>query len=350
MKAYFFKHNLEFNVPSKTSRDVLYNKPSWYLVIKDQNSVGIGECSIIPGLSLDRIDEIETKLDYICREISSNNKLDIEEFDDFPAIKFALETALKDFNFSELPFKINDSNFSNFQDNIKINGLVWMGDIKYMQSQIIKKINNGFSCIKIKVGALEFDTEIELIKRIRDDFSNRDLEIRLDANGAFETKDALIKLNRLSEFSIHSIEQPIERNQWQEIANLCELSPIPIALDEELIGINSTDRNNLIETINPDYLILKPSLIGGFKECEKWIQLIKEKNINWWATSALESNVGLNAIAQWVYTKKNDLRQGLGTGMLFKNNVQSQLEMSGETIFLNQNKTWDLNFFKKIGK
>ena len=150
MKAYFFKHILEFNIPSRTSRDVLYNKPSWYLVIKDQNRVGIGECSIIPGLSLDRIDEIETKLNYICGEISSNNKLDIKEFNDYPAIKFALETALEDFNFSKSPFKINDSNFSNFQDNIKINGLVWMGDINYMKSQIIEKVNSGFSCIKIK--------------------------------------------------------------------------------------------------------------------------------------------------------------------------------------------------------
>ena len=145
MKAYFFKHNLEFNIPSRTSRDVLHNKPSWYLVIKDQNRIGIGECSIIPGLSLDRIDEIETKLDYICREISLGNKLDIAEFNDYPAIKFALETALKDFNFSESPFKINDSNFSNFQDNIKINGLVWMGDIKYMKSQIKEKVKSGFS-------------------------------------------------------------------------------------------------------------------------------------------------------------------------------------------------------------
>ncbi len=350
MKAYFFKHNLEFNVPSKTSRDILYQKPSWYLVIKDQNKIGVGECSIIPGLSLDKLNNIESKLNYACQIISSDQSLVIEEFDEYPAVKFALETAQKDFLSFDKSFKLFDSDFSNSKDSIKINGLVWMGDIKHMQSQITQKIKDGFSCIKIKVGALEFDTEIELIKRIRDDFSDRDLEIRLDANGAFETKDALIKLNKLSEFSIHSIEQPIKRNQWQEIANLCELSPIPIALDEELIGINSADRNNLIETINPDYLILKPSLIGGFKECEKWIELIKEKNIKWWATSALESDVGLNAIAQWVYTKNNDLRQGLGTGMLFKNNVESQLEMSGETIFLNQNKSWDLNFFKKIGK
>ena len=246
MKAYFFKHNLEFNMPSRTSRDVLFNKPSWYLVIKDQNRIGIGECSIILGLSLDRIDKIETKLDYICKEISSNNKLDIKEFNNYPAVKFALETAIEDFNFSESPFKINDSNFSNFQDNIKINGLVWMGDIKYMKSQIIEKITSGFSCIKIKVGALKFESELQLIKEIRKDFAHKDLEIRLDANGAFKTNEALEKLERLNEFSIHSIEQPIKKNHWQEMAKLCQLSPIPIALDEELIGRN-LDKADLIK-------------------------------------------------------------------------------------------------------
>ena len=333
-------------MPSRTSRDVLHNKPSWYLVIKDQSRIGIGECSIIPGLSLDRVNDIETKLDYICREISSGNKLDIEEFNDYPAIKFALETALIDFNFSESPFKINDSNFSNFKDKIKINGLVWMGDIKYMRSQIIEKVNRGFSCIKIKVGALKFESELQLIKEIRRDFTQGDLEIRLDANGAFKINEALEKLERLNEFSIQSIEQPIKKNHWQEMAKLCELSPIPIALDEELIGINLS-KAELLDTIKPDYLILKPSLLGGFTECDNWISLAKENRIKWWATSALEGNVGLNAIAQWVYTKNSKIRQGLGTGMLFKNNVNSPLEISADSIYLNEDKEWDLNFFNK---
>ena len=333
-------------MPSRTSRDVLYNKPSWYLVIRDQNRIGVGECSIIPGLSLDRVNDIETKLHYICREISSGNKLDIEEFKDYPAIKFALETALRDFDFSESPFKINDSNFSNFKDKIKINGLVWMGDIKFMRSQIIEKVNRGFSCIKIKVGALKFESELQLIKEIRRDFTHKDLEIRLDANGAFKINEALEKLERLNEFSIHSIEQPIKKNHWQEMAKLCELSPIPIALDEELTGINLS-KTKLLNTIKPDYLILKPSLLGGFTECDNWISLAQEKEIKWWATSALEGNVGLNAIAQWVYTKSSKLRQGLGTGMLFKNNVNSPLEISADSIYLNENKEWDLNFFYK---
>ena len=247
---------------------------------------------------------------------------------------------------SESPFKINDTNFSNFQDKIKINGLVWMGDIKFMRSQIIEKVNRGFSCIKIKVGALKFESELQLIKEIRRDFTHKDLEIRLDANGAFKINEALEKLERLNEFSIHSIEQPIKKNHWQEMAKLCELSPIPIALDEELIGINLS-KAELLDTIKPDYLILKPSLLGGFKECDNWISLAKENGIKWWATSALEGNVGLNAIAQWVYTKNSKLRQGLGTGMLFKNNVNSPLEISADSIYLNENKEWDLNFFYK---
>jgi len=346
MKAYFFKHNLDFIMPSRTSRDILYNKPSWYIVIKNQNRIGVGECSIIPGLSLDKINDIETKLEYICREISLGHKIENEEFNDYPAVKFALETALKDFNFSQSPFKLNDSNFSNHQDDIKINGLVWMGDIKYMRSQIIEKVKSGFSCIKIKVGALKFESELELIKEIRKDFAKEDLEIRLDANGAFKINKALEKLKRLNEFSIHSIEQPIKKNHWQEMAKLCELSPIPIALDEELIGIDLS-KIDLLNTIKPDYLILKPSLLGGVKECDNWISLAKEKDIKWWATSALEGNVGLNAIAQWVYTKNIKLRQGLGTGMLFKNNVKSPLEISADSIYLNENKEWDLNFFNK---
>ena len=221
-----------------------------------------------------------------------------------------------------------------------------MGDIKYMRSQIIEKINRGFSCIKIKVGALKFESELQLIKEIRRDFTQGDLEIRLDANGAFKINEALEKLERLNEFSIHSIEQPIKKNHWQEMAKLCELSPIPIALDEELIGINLS-KAELLDTIKPDYLILKPSLLGGFTECDNWISLAKENGIKWWATSALEGNVGLNAIAQWVYTKNSKIRQGLGTGMLFKNNVNSPLEISADSIYLNEDKEWDLNFFNK---
>ena len=349
MKASYFKHNLKFKIPGKTSRNVLSEKPSWFLLIENENKIGIGECSIIPGLSIDNIKNINLKLKQVCEKISSGKIIEDKEIEDYPAIKFAIETALRDLNYFDEPFKLFDSSFSNFNDSIRINGLVWMGDIEYMETQIRSKINDGFNCIKIKVGALDFESEFEMIKKIRKKYLEKDLEIRLDANGAFDSTDALEKLKRLNEFSIHSVEQPIKTNQWQEMAHLCEFSPIPIGLDEELIGIYS-NRKSLLETINPEYLILKPSLLGGFKDCDNWISLAKEKEIKWWATSALEGNVGLNAIAQWVYTKNNKLRQGLGTGMLFKNNVNSPLEISADSIYLNENKEWDLNFFKKIDK
>ena len=344
MKATFFKHTLNFITPGKTSRDVLQKKDSWFLVLKNNENYGIGECSIIPGLSLDKTENINFKLKSICDKISSGKIISDNELEGYPAIRFALEIALKDLNSFDTPFKLFNSDFSNYIDSIKINGLIWMGDIEQMKAQIATKIDNGFNCIKIKVGVLEFDTELELFKNLKKNFSKSDLEIRLDANGAFKKNHALEKLKFLSNYSIHSIEQPIEQNQWDDMAKLCELSPIPIALDEELIGVN-LEREALLDTIKPQYLILKPSLLGGFLESDDWINLAEKRKINWWATSALESNVGLNAISQWVYTKNNIMKQGLGTGMLFKNNVNSPLEISSDTIFLNQNKTWDLNFF-----
>lgn len=343
MKAFYFKHNLEFKIPGKTSRNVLIEKPSWFLVIENENKIGIGECSVIPGLSLDNTKNINLKLKQVCEKISSGKTIEDIEIEDYPAIKFALETALRDLNYFNEPFKLFDSSFSNFNDNIQINGLVWMGDIEYMETQIINKINDGFNCIKIKVGALDFESELEMIKKIRKKYMETDLEIRLDANGAFEKNNVLEKLKRLSDFSIHSLEQPIKPNQWQEMAKLCQTSPIPIALDEELIKVSEKDI--LLETINPQFLIIKPSLLGGIEESNRWVDLAEKRNIKWWATSALESNVGLNVISQWVYTKGNNMRQGLGTGMLFKNNINSPLEIHRDTIFLNRNKKWDLNFF-----
>ena len=345
MKASYFKHNLKFKIPGKTSRNVLSEKPSWFLLIENENKIGIGECSIIPGLSIDNIKNINLKLKQVCEKISSGKIIEDKEIEDYPAIKFAIETALRDLNYFDEPFKLFDSSFSNFNDSIRINGLVWMGDIEYMETQIRSKINYGFNCIKIKVGALDFESEFEMIKKIRKKYLEKDLEIRLDANGAFEKDNALEKLKRLSNFSIHSLEQPIKPNQWHEMAKLCQMSPIPIALDEELIKVSEKDV--LLETVNPQFLIIKPSLLGGIEESNRWIDLAEKRNIKWWVTSALESNVGLNVISQWVYAKGNNMRQGLGTGMLFKNNINSPLEIHRDTIFLNQNKKWDLNFFKQ---
>ena len=348
MKATFFKHTLQFITPGKTSRNTLLKKDSWFLVLKKEANYGIGECSIIRGLSLDNSDEIDLILSQVCEDISRGKQINNKNYHFFPAIKFAIETAFKSLENPSSSFQLFNSDFTNSKKGIKVNGLIWMGDIKFMKDQIKIKLENGFNCLKLKVGALEFQSELELLRNIRKEYSNSDLEIRLDANGAFSKDEAIEKLKKLSEFSIHSVEQPIMPKQLQEMANICEFSPISIALDEELIGIHSTfERQRILDIINPHFLIIKPSLLGGFNDSDNWIEIAEEKKINWWATSALESNLGLNAIAQWVSTKKNNLRQGLGTGMLFSNNIQSPLEILKDEIFLNANKNWDSYFFKK---
>ena len=287
-------------------------------------------------------------MSQVCEDISRGKQINNKNYHFFPAIKFAIETAFKSLENPSSSFQLFNSDFTNSKKGIKVNGLIWMGDIKFMKDQIKIKLENGFNCLKLKVGALEFQSELELLRNIRKEYSNSDLEIRLDANGAFRKDEAIEKLKKLSEFSIHSVEQPIMPKQLQEMADICELSPISIALDEELIGIHSTfERQRILDIISPHFLIIKPSLLGGFKDSDNWIALAEERKINWWATSALESNLGLNAIAQWVSTKKNNLRQGLGTGMLFSNNIQSPLEILKDEIFLNANKNWDYNFFKK---
>ena len=347
MKASFFRHTLKFIIPGKTSRDVLSKKDSWFLVLKDEKNYGIGECSIIPGLSLDNMHKIELKLKQACNDISKGKQINYDTYNQFPALKFAIETAYHSLEGFNSPFQLFDSDFTNKKKGIPINGLIWMGDIKFMKKQIKSKLDNGFNCLKLKVGSLEFESEIKLLKNLRKEFSKKDLEIRLDANGAFTNETALEKLKRLSDFSIHSIEQPIKPKQFNEMAKICELSPLPIALDEELIGVTlSSEREKLLDTIKPQFLILKPSLLGGVKDSNEWIHFAKKRNIKWWATSALESNVGLNAIAQWVSTKENNLRQGLGTGMLFSNNIQSPLEIEGDKLFLKNDKIWNINFFK----
>ena len=346
MKANFFKHTVNFISPGKTSRDVLKQKDSWFVVIEHLKNYGIGECSIIPGLSIDNTHQIESKLKQVCDDISNGKEINYQDYDQFPALKFAVETAYKSLEGFNSPFRLFNSDFTNSGKGIQINGLIWMGEISFMQQQIKSKLNNGFNCLKLKVGSLEFESEINMLKNLRKEFSKKDLEIRLDANGAFSKDTALEKLKGLSDFSIHSIEQPIKPKQYDEMAKICELSPIPIALDEELIGVNlSSEREKLLDTINPHFLILKPSLLGGFKDSNEWINFAKKRNIKWWATSALESNLGLNAIAQWVSTKEIKLRQGLGTGMLFSNNIQSPLEIKGDRLFLNNDINWDLNFF-----
>ena len=231
---------------------------------------------------------------------------------------------------------------------IPINGLVWMGDKSFMFEQIKNKLNAGFQCIKMKIGAINFKEECELLRYIRQQFSADEIILRVDANGAFQPQEALEKLKQLAEYDIHSIEQPIKQGQWPEMAELCLKTPLPIALDEELIGIYShTEKAQLLKNIKPQYIILKPSLMGGFKSADAWIEHAETQHIGWWMTSALESNIGLNAIAQFTAKHQVNVPQGLGTGQLFHNNIASPLSIEQGQIFYDTTKTWDLSYISQ---
>lgn len=341
IKAKFTNLNLNFKFPAGTSRGVLMHKPSSFLILENDGFTGIGECSIIPGLSIDHTDTYSQKLDEICKLLNEGIDPELIDLKQYPSIAFGLETAVLDLKAkgSKVLFK---SSFTEGKTGIPINGLVWMGDKTFMQKQIGDKIAGGYHCIKLKVGAIDFESELEILAGIRRQFSPQDIEIRVDANGAFLPTEALTKLEKLSAFNIHSIEQPIRTGHFDAMAELCEKSPIPIVLDEELIGVNSPDKEYILEKIKPAYIILKPSLIGGFRQSEEWIQLAEKHGIGWWVTSALEANVGLNAIAQWTSTLGSDLPQGLGTGQLYHNNIASPLEIRNAELYYNIQNNWDL--------
>ena len=344
MKATFFKYQLQFKQASGTSRGVLTSKDTWFLKIQDANQMGIGECGMFRGLSCDDRPDFEDKLDWVCKNIQLGLEALLEELSEFPAIQFGLETAFLDFNANK-SFVLFPSKFTEGQAEIPINGLVWMGNTDFMKSQIYSKLASGFDCIKIKIGALDFDTEFKLLESIRKEYDANTIEIRVDANGAFSTNEALEKLKYLSDLQLHSIEQPIASGQIEAMAELCTHSPLPIALDEELIGIHDvTKRNYLLQTINPQFIILKPTLIGGFSGSQSWIDLAESHSIGWWITSALESNVGLNAIAQWTYQLNVQRSQGLGTGALFTNNLVSPLKIINGRLAYEPSNKWKLNF------
>ena len=343
MRAIYFSHNLSFITPAKTSRDTLREKKSWFLILSNGERFGIGECSIIPGLSIDNTSKIDDVLTKLCHNLNDDIEIDKKIFNNFPSIQFAFETAKKSL-ISETPFNLFDSDFAKGKKGIDINGLIWISDIQNMRNQIDSKLSQGFSCLKLKIGAHDFSQEINLLNSIRSRYSAVDLEIRLDANGAFSKDSALDKLNKLSHFGIHSIEQPIMTNQWEFMSYLCDKSPIPVALDEELIG-NNQNKRLLLKNIKPNYIIIKPSLIGGLAESNEWIQLAEQNSIGWWATSALESNIGLNTISQWVSTKNCNIQQGLGTGNIYSNNIQSPLFIKNGKIFYGDGKQWNLSFF-----
>ncbi len=332
------KLNLHFKKPSGTSRGVLYSKPSWIIKLVDSNGkIGIGEFSVIPGLSIDFLDDvtyelqIHKMLDFL-KEILNQPiqyqeiiyKINIE-FRNSPSLVFGVETAILDYlnGGSGLIFK---NTFALGESEIPINGLIWMGTKSEMRSQIQEKLELGYSTIKLKIGAIAIEDELELISELRKEFDSNQITIRVDANGAFDEFNVREVLKKLKKLEVHSIEQPIRAGNWELMSELCNENIIPIALDEELIGIFEKERKiELLDLIKPQFIILKPSLHGGFIGCSEWIELAEERKIDWWMTSALESSIGLNAIAQFTANYSIKIPQGLGTGGLYTNNLPSDL-------------------------
>jgi o-succinylbenzoate synthase len=343
IKATYYKYILQFKTPSGTSRGILKTKETWFLYLSKEGKFGVGECGLFRGLSIDDRPDYEDKLKWVCNNIELGLDILLAKTIHFPSIQIGLEQAFLSLQ-STSPYKLFVSNFTESNKAIDINGLIWMGDREFMNDQIKEKIAQGFRCLKMKIGAIDFATEVQLLASIRKEFSINDIELRVDANGAFKPSEALEKLKILSNYDLHSIEQPIRQGHYQEMALLCEETPLPIALDEELIGVfDVTKRTKMLQIIKPQYIILKPSLVGGFKESLEWIELAKKSGIGWWVTSALESNIGLNAIAQWTATLKSSMPQGLGTGGLFTNNFDSPLEVYKGGLYYNKNKNWNFN-------
>ncbi len=351
MNIEIHKYRLDFRFEAGTSRGVMTSKDSYFLKLFDSDNpeiFGIGECGPLAGLSPDLSWNLQSAIEDCVNDVLELKEINIENIPEivssnYPALRFALETAVLDLkNGGRRVLFEND--FTNSKMSIPINGLVWMGDKSLMLSRIKKKIEAGFDCIKIKIGAINFDEEIELLRYIRKEYSKDRITIRLDANGAFKPEDALHILNRLSKFDIHSIEQPIMAGNWEAMRKICEKSVIPIALDEELIGIDNTDiKVQLLESIKPAFIVLKPTLLGGFQQTEEWINHAEERSIGWWITSALESNIGLNAIAQFTGNYKVQLPQGLGTGQLFHNNISSPLIIENGFLLHDRKNSWNLS-------
>lgn len=348
MKATYKRYVLTFKKPGGTSRGILTQKETWFLILEEDEQIGIGECAMFRGLSMDDVAEYETQLQWVCDHINQGLESLLSTLFRFPSIQFGLEQAFRSLA-AEDPFLLFPSEFTANGKSIPINGLIWMGDKDFMEEQIRQRIADGFNCIKLKIGALDFDKELSLLKGIRERFSPDEIELRVDANGAFGKEDVFHKLEELSRLTIHSIEQPIKPGNLALMKEVCASGFMDIALDEELIGVvHETKRRELLQIVAPQYIILKPSLIGGYRGSMEWITLAKEMGIQWWITSALESNIGLNAIAQWTFTLKNSLPQGLGTGSLFTNNFESPLEVARGSLFYNKSKKWKNNLMKNL--
>ena len=346
LQATYLKYNLRFKQPAGTSRGILTEKETWFVKIwrSEQPEIyGLGECALFRGLSADDTPDYEKKLADICQNIYTLMPYILKGLS---SIQFGLNTAMADLNNGGKRI-IYPTPFTQGHKDIEINGLIWMGDKATMRQRIIDKLDAGFHCVKLKIGAIDFEEELDLLRYLRKQFSKEVVELRVDANGAFTPQEAPRKLEELSRYDIHSIEQPIRQGQWKEMAILCRNTPIPIALDEELIGIKVADKAKLLDTIHPQYIVIKPSLLGSFPGSWEWITLSQERDIGWWITSALESNIGLNAIAQWTAYLQTflptSMPQGLGTGQLYTNNIPSPLEQTGSIIRYNPRVNWDLS-------
>jgi o-succinylbenzoate synthase len=346
MKSFrIIPHIFDFKTPSGTSRGVMTQKKSWFIELIENGISAWGECSIIENLSPDYKDDASyfEKIQEFLGQWQ-NNSLKIEASNAFPSIKFGIETALLDLKTGGKR-QLFDTPFSRGEDKIKINGLIWMGSPDSMQQQIQEKLNQGFSCIKLKIGAIDWANEHRILKAVREEFSASDIELRVDANGAYSPQEAQEILKQLADLEVHSIEQPIRAGQIDAMAKLCESTPCPIALDEELIGIHQIEeKQKLLKLIQPQYIILKPSLHGGISGSQAWISIAEQQNIAWWMTSALESNLGLNAIAQLASTYNLQLPQGLGTGALYTSNLPSPLYLNGEWLGYEAAQSFGLQF------
>lgn len=318
IKAQFEKHILKFKIPAGTSRGTLQDRPIWIIKVWDEGQpqiIGIGECAPLVKLSIDDRPDFESKLSEICANISHFESMDKDALLDFPSIRFGLEMAFLDLKHGGIRQYFGNE----ISPTIPINGLIWMGDFDFMKKQIDQKLSEDWKCIKIKIGAIDFDKELKLLEYIRT--QSKEVELRVDANGAFNMENVYDKLQQLSVFDLHSIEQPIATKQWDDLRMVCQKSPIPVGLDEELIGIYNQKKVELLEAIKPQYIVLKPTLLGGFDLTLEWIELAEKRNIGWWITSTLESNIGLNALTQYTAQFNTKMFQGLGTGMLFENNL-----------------------------
>ena len=331
---------LVFKRPAGTSRSVLSYNDVWYVLIERNGRIGVGECNPLQGLSLDDRPDFEDLLAHFVNDFNNSGTVDLDSLVDLPAMKFGFESALLDLEMGGKKL-LFPSEFTNGNASMSINGLLWMGTQSYMLEQLEEKLMQGYSCIKMKIGAINFEEELDIIKRIRNTYSADEIEIRVDANGAFPSEQALEKLNALAQFDIHSIEQPIAPGKWDDLEDLISKTPLPIALDEELIPIRKKEeRLFLLQKLKPHYIIIKPSLLGGFADSDEWIDLAEKVGVKWWLTSALESNIGLNAIAQYAFSKNVSLPQGLGTGSLYRNNIESPLYISNASLYYDPSKKW----------